>query len=306
MPIDHWLAEQFEASRAHLKAVAYRMLGSGAEADDALQECWLRVSGADTSVVENPQGWLTAVLARICLNMLRSRRSRREEYLDAGAEDPHLAASRPGDPQNEALLAESVGLALLVVLERLNPAERVAFVLHDVFGATFDEIAPIVSRSPQAARQLASRARRRVRGGAGTGDAGSWRQSETVEKFLRALRAGDMDGLLAVLDPHVVRKADAAALRPGAARELRGAAAVAAEAMAYSRSAGAAQAARVDESAGFVVAPRGQLRIAVRCVVRNGRIARMDVTADPRRLARLKLTLSPERGENSAPETIRE
>ncbi len=292
-----WLAGQFEASRARLKAVAYRMLGNGTEADDAVQECWLRVSGADTSAVENPQGWLTAIVARICLNMLRARRSRREEWLDEGAEDPNLAVNRPGDPQDEAMLAESVGLALLVVLERLKPAERVAFVLHDVFGATFDEIAPIVKRSPEAARQLASRARRRVRGGTSAGDGNISRQNETVRAFLIALRAGDVDGLLAVLDPEVVRRADAAALRPGAARELRGAAAVAEEAMAYSRAAGMAQTALVDESAGFVVAPRGRLRIAIRCEVKNGRIARMEVTADPRRLAELRLSLSPGRGD---------
>ncbi len=289
-----WLAGKFEASRTHLKAVAYRMLGSGSDADDAVQECWLRASGADTAAVENLGGWFTAILARICLNMLRSRRSRREESADEDAKSLNLTDGRQVDPQDEAMLAESVGVALLVVLERLAPAERVAFVLHDVFGATFEEIAPIVSRSPQAARQLASRARRRVRGRGRTDDANVSRHRETVEAFLRALRAGDMEGLLAVLDPDVVRRADVSVLRPGAASELRGAAAVAEEAMAYSRAAAVAQPVLVDKEVGFLVAPRGRLRIAVRCVVKNGRIARMDVTADPQHLRKLRLGVAPE------------
>jgi len=291
---DEWLAEQFEANRAHLKAVAYRMLGSGCEADDAVQECWLRVSRADTSVVENLEGWLTSVVARICLNILRSRKSRCEESLAEGGEHPNLPDPRRSDPQNEAMLAESVGVALLVVLERLTPAERVAFVLHDVFGSTFDEIAPIVRRSPEAARQLASRARRRVRGKDAAKDTNFSGQLRTVAAFLSALRAGDLEGLLAVLDPEVVRRADPAALPSGAAGELHGAAAVAREAMAYAHAAGLAQPALVDESVGFVVAPRGQLRIAVRCVVKEGRIAGMNVIADPGRLPRLKIAVPAE------------
>jgi RNA polymerase sigma factor (sigma-70 family) len=289
-----WLADRFEASRAHLRAVAYRMLGSTAEAEDAVQECWLRVSRADTGVVENPEGWLTTVLARICLNILRSRKSRRQESLEEEAASPALTQSVHRDPQDEALLAESVGLALLVVLERLAPAERVAFVLHDVFGVSFDEIAAIVERTPVAARQLASRARRRVRGRQAPDKANLSQQRRTVEAFLSALRAGDVDGILAVLDPDVVRRADRNAAPPGAARELRGAAAVAKEALAYAQTARMARPVIVDDEIGFVVAPRGRLRIAIRCTVKKGRIAAMDVIADPDRLPKLKLAVPPE------------
>jgi len=288
-----WLAERFEASRAHLRGVAYRMLGSAGEADDAVQECWLRVSRADTGAVENPEGWLTTVLARICLNMLRLRKSRREEPLEKGASRPAVVDSGRGDPQGEALLAESVGLALLVVLERLTPAERVAFVLHDVFEVSFDEIASIVGRTPAAARQLASRARRRVQGGRGQDDAHLAHQCQAVEAFLSALRAGDVEGLLAILDLDVVRRADGVALPPGAARELRGAAAVAKEALTYTHVARIARSMLVDESVGFVVAPRGRPRIAIRCTVRKGKIAVMDVIADPAHLRTLKLAVPP-------------
>ena len=285
-----WLTEQFEANRAHLRAVAYRMLGSVGEADDAVQECWLRVSRSDTSAIGNLEGWLTTVLARICLNMLRSRNTRREGPLPAGADSIPETESRRSDPQEEALLAESVGLALLVVLERLSPAERVAFVLHEAFGVAFEEIAPIVKRSPAATRQLASRARRRVRGDVRPDDADLSRKRQTIEAFLDALRAGDMEGLLAVLDPDVVRRVDKAAAPAGAARELCGAAAVAREATAYRNVAHIARLAVVDGSIGFVVAPRGELRIAVRCTVRAGRIREMNVIADPARLRRLKLS----------------
>jgi RNA polymerase sigma factor (sigma-70 family) len=288
-----WLAERFETSRAHLRAVAYRMLGSTGEADDAVQECWLRVSRADAGALANPEGWLTIVLARICLNVLRSRKSRREEPLE---EDAALSAGVDGgyrDPQEEALLAESVGLAMLVVMERLTPAERVAFVLHDVFGVSFDELASIVGRTPTAARQLASRARRRVRGGRTPDEATLSRQRQAVEAFLGALRAGDFEGVIAVLDPDVVRRADRVAVPPGVARELHGAAAVAQEALMYTRAARTARPALVDESLGFVVAPRGRLRIAISCKVRKGRIAAMDVIADPARLRTLKLAVPP-------------
>ena len=288
-----WLAERFEASRAHLRAVAYRMLGSTGEADDAVQECWLRVSRADTGAVGNPEGWLTTVLARICLNILRSRKSRREDPLEEDAARPAVVDSGYRDPQDEALLAESVGLALLVVLERLTPAERVAFVLHDVFGLSFDELASIVGRTPEAARQLASRARRRVRGRRAPDDKNLFRQRQPVEAFLDALRAGDVEGLLAVLDPEVVRRADAVAVPPGAARELHGAAAVAKEALTYTHAARNARTVLVDESVGFVIAPRGRLRIAIRCTVRKGKIAEMDVIADPARLRTLKLAVPP-------------
>lgn len=287
---DDWLAEKFEASREHLRAVAYRMLGSPAEADDAVQECWLRVSRADTGAIENPEGWLTTVVARICLNILRSRKSRREESLEENAARPALAGKVIRDPQDEAMLAESVGVALLVVLERLSPAERVAFVLHEVFGVSFDVIASIVERTPAAARQLASRARRHVRGKRIPGKANLPKQRQTVEAFLSALRAGDVEQLLAVLDPDVVRRADRVAM-PGAAGELRDAAAVADEALRYTHAARVARPVLVDGSMGFVVAPHGRLRIAIRCVVREGRIAEMDVVADPARLRKLKLSI---------------
>lgn len=288
-----WLAKKFEASRAHLRAVAYRMLGSTGEADDAVQECWLHVSRADTNAVENLEGWLTTVLARICLNILRSRKLRREEPLEGDASRPVPVASERRDPQDEALLAESVGLALLVVLERLTPVERVSFVLHDVFGVSFDEIASVVERTPEAARQLASRARRRVRGRRTPDGVNLFQQRAAVEAFLSALRAGDIEGLLAILDPDVVRRADKVALPHRVPRELHGAIDVAKEALAYARTARIARPMLVDESAGFVVAPRGQLRIAIRCTVKKGKIAVMDVIADPARLHKLKLAVPP-------------
>ncbi len=291
---DAWLAERFEANRAHLRAVAYRMLGSVGEADDAVQECWLRVSRADFTEVENLEGWLTTALARICLNMLRARKARREEPLEVDGANPATPESKRGDPEDEALLAESVGLALLVVLERLTPAERLAFVLHDVFGVAFEDIAPIVRRSPAAARQLASRARRRVRGPGTVADADLSQQRQAVEAFLTALRAGDVDGLLIVLDPDVVRRADEAAVPAGAARELRGAAAVVKEALTHTELARVAQPLLVDGSVGIVVAPRGRLRIVIRCTVRNGKISEMDVIADPSHLRRHNLAVLPE------------
>src|SRR5579864_3008007 len=222
-----WLAEQFEANRTHLRAVAYRMLGSLSEAEDAVQESWLHLSRSDTSGVLNLGGWLTTVVARICLDMLRSRHSRREESLDASLPEP--ITSRDGwiDIEQEALLADSVGLALLVVLDTLNPAERLAFVLHDIFAMPFDEIAPMVERSETATRQLASRARRRVRGGAMVKDADLPYQRNVVDAFLAASRAGDFNALLTVLDPEVVFRIDGAASPKGVSREVRGAPAVA-------------------------------------------------------------------------------
>lgn len=285
-----WLSEQFEANRAHLRAVAYRILGSLAEADDAIQECWLRVSRADTATVENFEGWLTTVLARICLNILRSRKSRREEPLPEHVDRPEFAVVNRGDPQQEAILAESVGLALLVVLERLTPAERVAFVLHEVFGISFDEIAPIVKRTPTAARKLASRARQRVRGTGTTQATALAQKRDVIEQFLSALRAGDMPALLAILDPNIVRRADKAAVPHSIPRELRGAALVANEAMTYTRVAHIARQAVVGGSVGFIVAPRGRLRIAVRCTVRAGKITEMVVVADPSGLRKLKIS----------------
>jgi RNA polymerase sigma-70 factor (ECF subfamily) len=286
------LAERFEMSRTHLRAVAYRMLGSAIEADDAVQECWIRVSRADAGAVENLEGWLTTILARICLNMLRSRKSRREEPLEEGAALPAITGHQRTGPEDETILADSVGVALLVVLEKLTPAERVAFVLHDVFGVTFDEIAPVVKRSPAAARQLASRARRRVRGAAGGAErARLSKQRGAVEAFLSALRAADLEGLLAVLDPSVVRRADKTALPPGAIAELRGAGQVAKEALTYTGVARAARLVLVDGSPGFIVAPRGKLRTAMRCTVRKGKITEMEVIADPARLRKLKLNV---------------
>src|SRR5438874_1472208 len=255
-----WLAEQFEAERPHLRAVAYRMLGDLTEADDAVQESWLHLSRSDTSGVKNLGGWLTTVVARVCLDMLRSRKSRREEPL--GADTPEPIMSREGgiDPEDEALLADSVGLALLVVLDTLNPAERLAFVLHDLFAVPFDEIAPIVGRSPTATRQLASRARRRVQGAAMDSDVDLTPQREVVDAFLAASRAGDFNALLAVLDPDVVFRADRAAVPVGASTEDRGAPAVAKQFL------GRAQLARpalVNGVVGVVVAPRGRLLLVL-------------------------------------------
>src|SRR3954469_12782576 len=219
-----WLAERFEANRTHLRAVAYRMLGSVSEADDAVQEAWLRLSRTDASQVANLGGWLTTVVARVSLDMLRSRTARREQPLETHVPEPIVSSDAGADPEQEALIADSVGLALLVVLETLSPAERLAFVLHDMFGVPFDEIAPIVDRSPVAARQLASRARRRVRGAAPAPDPDLARQRQVVDAFLAAARDGDFDALVAVLDPDVVLRVDRGAVRPGASQEVRGAA----------------------------------------------------------------------------------
>src|SRR5437588_7467652 len=251
---NEWLAEQFEAYRSHLRAVAYRMLGSVAEADDAVQESWLRLSRSDTSGVKNLGGWLTTVVARVCLDMLRSRESRREESLDEQVPDPIVSREDGIDPEYEALLADSVGLALLVVLDTLNPPERLAFVLHDLFAVPFDEIAPIVGRSPTATRQLASRARRRVQAAATDSDVDLTRQREVVDAFLAASRGGDFDALLAVLDPDVVLRADRAAVHTGAKREVRGAPAVAET---FSGRARGAKPALVDGAVGAVWAPGG-------------------------------------------------
>src|SRR5215207_7831580 len=235
----NWLTQRFESNRTHLRAVAYRMLGSLSEADDAVQEAWLRLSRSDTSGVENFGGWLTTVVARVCLDMLRSRKTRHEEPLGEplGAHVPDPVVSREDgiDPEQEVLLADSVGLALLVVLETLSPAERLAFVLHDMFAVPFDEIAPIVGRSPTAARQLASRARRRVRRAAPVPDADLALQREVVDAFLAASREGDFDVLLAVLDPDVVLRSDTGVEGPGVSREVRGAEEVAGQALFYSR-----------------------------------------------------------------------
>src|SRR5262249_28612036 len=258
------------------------------EADDAVQEAWVRLSRSDTSGVKNLAGWLTTVVARVCLDMLRARRSRREESLESKPEAFRTPDEGIG-PEEEALLADSVGLALLVVLETLDPAERVAFVLHDMFDLPFDEIGPIVGRSAAAARQLASRARRRVRGGATAPDTDRTRQREVVEAFLAASRAGNFDALLAVLDPEVVLRADRSAVPAGAPREFRGAPLVAKRALAYSRGSRFAQVALVNGAAGIVVAPSGRLRLVLAFTIRSGRIVEIDLIADPKRLRELEL-----------------
>ena len=300
MDENEFLAKRFEEHRSHLRAVAYRMLGSLSEADDALQEAWLRLSRSDTSNVENLGGWLTTVVGRVCLDMLRSRRSRREGPLEEplgqppGARVPQpIASSGDGtDPEHEALLADSVGLALLVVLETLAPAERLAFVLHDMFSVPYEEIAPIVGRSSTAARQLASRARRRVQGSAPVPDADLTRQREVVDAFLAAARGGDFDALVAVLDPDVVLRADSGAVPAGASREVRGAAAVAKRA-AKGR-ARAARPALVNGAMGVVVAPRGRLLMVLGFTISGGKIVEIDAIADPARLRQLDLAVLDE------------
>src|ERR687892_1658289 len=281
-----YLAEQFEEHRTHLRAVAYRMLGSVSEVDDAVQEAWLRLSRADATGIDNLGGWLTTVVARVCLDMLRSRQSRREEPFTPDAPEPVATGARGSSPEQEALLADSVGLALLVVLDRLTPAERLAFVLHDMFAVPFEEIAPIVGRSAEAARQLASRARRRVRGG-GTSDADLVRQREVVAAFIAALRAGDFEGLLAVLDPDLVVRADMS----GAPTEIRGAAVWAKGAVAYGHMARLTHPALVDGTIGVVVAPQGRLVRALRFTIANGRITEIEVIGNPARLGELDVSI---------------
>jgi RNA polymerase sigma-70 factor (ECF subfamily) len=282
------LAEQFEANRTHLRAVAYRMLGSVSEADDAVQEAWLRLSRhTDPDELDNLRAWLTTVVARLCLDMLRSRRSRREEPLETHMPEPIVSREDGMDPEHEALLADSVGLALLVVLETLTPAERLSFVLHDMFAVPFDEIGPIVDRSPAAARQLASRARRRVRGTAPEPDVDLARQREVVDAFLVASRDGDFEALVALLDPDVVLRADG----PDAPRHLRGAPAVVSQARRYARLARFARPALVNGAAGVVVAPGGRPFAVIGITVAQGRIVEIDIFADPKRVRELDLTV---------------
>src|SRR6266498_2169401 len=288
-----WLAERFEEHRSHLKAVAYRMLGSLAEADDALQESWIRLSRSNTSGVENLGGWLTTVVARVCLNMLQARKSHREEPLDTHVPDPVVSEEDGIDPEDEALMADSVGLAMLVVLEALAPAERLAFVLHDMFDVPFDEIAPIVGRSATTARQLASRARRRVKGMAPVPDGDLARQREVAAAFLDATRAGDFDALVAILDPDVVLRVDGGAVPAGASRVIRGAEAVAGQALAFSRSRRLlplVQPVLVNGGFGFVARSfDGRPLSVVGITVAGGRIVELDILADPKRLRRLNL-----------------
>jgi RNA polymerase sigma factor (sigma-70 family) len=281
------LAERFEGHRPHLRAVAYRMLGSASEADDAVQETWLRLDRADTSGVGNLGGWLTTVVARVCLDMLRARRSRREEPTGARLPDP-VAGDRDGDdPEHEALLSEGVGLALLVVLDTLTPAERVAFVLHDLFAVPFDQIAAILGRSPAAAKMLASRARRRVEGAA-VPDTDRRRQRAVVEAFLAASRGGDFEALVALLHPEVVLRADQAAVAAGADREVRGAPSVA---RSFSGRARFARPALVNGAPGAVWAPGGRPRVVFAFTIEDGKVVGIELLADPERLRRLDLAI---------------
>jgi RNA polymerase sigma-70 factor (ECF subfamily) len=296
MPSADRLAEQFEQHRAHLRAVAYRMLGSATEAEDAVQECWMRLGRSDVSGVENLRAWLTTVVARVSLDMLRTRRSRREESLDetAAAESPpHIPdpviARADRDPESQAIAADSVGLALLVVLETLEPAERLAFVLHDVFGMTFEEIAPIVDRSVVATRQLASRARRRVQGQAPASQTDLREQRRVVDAFLAAVHEGNFAALVNVLDPEIVLRADGGAAK-GLSRVVRGAEAVMAQAAAFSRIGLSDQVVLVNGSIGVLTRLDGRVFSVIGFTIADGRIVEMDILADPERLARLDLS----------------
>ena len=288
MDTHDWLAQQFEAQRPRLRAVAYRMLGSLSEAEDAVQESWFHLSRSDTSTVLNLGGWLTTVVARVCLNMLHARKSRREESLEATMPEPRTLHESESDPEQEMLLADSIGLALLVVLDTLAPAERLAFVLHDIFAVPFDEIAPIVERSEAAARQLASRARRRVRARAAMQDANLAASREVVEAFLTAAREGNFDALLVVLDPDVVLRRDQMSMPAGVPGELHGAAAVAKQFMGRAQ---ATQPALVNGSVGVVVAPYGRLLSILDLSIREGKITAITAISDPARLRQLHLAV---------------
>ena len=284
------LAERFEEHRAHLRGVAYRMLGSVTEAEDAVQEAWIRLGRTDVSAVENLRAWLTTVVARVCLDMLRTRTSRREDPLDDTHVPDPVITGVPDDPESAAIAADSVGLALLVVLETLDPAERLAFVLHDVFGMTFDEIAPVVDRSAVAARQLASRARRRVQDKAPHAEPDLRQQRRVVDAFMAAARDGNFEGLVAVLDPDIVLRADAGALA-GMSRIVRGAAAVASQAATFTRSGLSSQLVLVNGQLGFLSRrPDGRVFSVLGLTIADGRIVQMDILADPERLDRLDLS----------------
>jgi RNA polymerase sigma-70 factor (ECF subfamily) len=285
-----WLADQFEQHRRHLRAVAYRMLGSQHEADDAVQEAWLRLNRSDAATIENLGGWLTTVTARVCLNILRSRRTRREELVDPHVPDPIVTREDAVDPEQEALLADSVGLALHIVLETLEPAERLAFVLHDMFAVPFDEIARIVGRTPDAARQLASRARRRVQGAA-VPDPDLGRQREVVDAFFAAARGGDFDRLVAVLDPDVVLRSEGGDARPFATAVERGAAAVAGRAIAFSQPGAQLHPVLVNGAAGVVVVIDGMPQSVIGFTVTDGRIVAIEALADPERVRNLDLSV---------------
>ena len=287
----NWLAQQFEGNRDHLRAVAYRMLSSLSEADDAVQEAWLRLSRSEISHVENLRGWLTTVVGRVCLDMLRSRKARREE--DRGPEIPEVRANPSNwlDPEDEAIMAESVGLALLVVLDTLSPPERVAFVLHDVFGLSFDEIAPIVGRSGVAAKKLASRARHRVQGTSAIMQPDWIRQRKVVEAFLAASRSGNMEAIIALLDPNVVRRADRSALPAAANVTVCGAHDVAAETVTNAGLAQFARIALVNGSVGLIVAIRRKLRLAIDLKIADDKVTEIEVIGDPIRLRRISIAV---------------
>lgn len=289
-----WLAEQFEENRGHLRAVAYRMLGSLNEADDAVQESWIRLSRSDANDIENLGAWLTTVVAHVCLDMLRSRTSRREESLDAEVSEPVTLQIAVANPEQEALLADSVGLALLVVLDRLTPAERLAFVLHDMFAVPFEEISAIVGRSPDAARQLASRARRRVQGAEAVPKTGLVEQREVVSAFLKALRSGDFQGLISVLDPDVVVHIDEAAARPGAPREIRGAHNFAKGAVTFAQIAHQVEPMLINGAVGLAWAPEGKLSRVLAFSIKDGKIAQVDIIADTAQLQNLNLAVVSE------------
>jgi len=283
------LAEQFEEHRAHLRAVAYRMLGSLAEADDAVQDAWIRLSRSEAAGVENLGGWLTTIVARVCLNALRSRNRRREDPVNVHVPDPVISLDEGSDPEQEAILADSVGLALQVVLDTLTPAERLAFVLHDMFDLPFDEIAPMLGRSPTAARQLASRARRRVRGAIPAPDADVAAQRRLVDAFFAAARGGDFDALVAVLDPAVVLRTDGGTARPEASAELTGPAAVAGRALMFARPSAHLRPALVNGAAGVVITEQGRTISVMGFTVTNGKIIQINALVDPDRLGTLNL-----------------
>jgi RNA polymerase sigma factor (sigma-70 family) len=289
-----WITERFEHHRSHLRAVAYRMLGSVSEADDALQEVWLRIRDQDPTSVEDMQAWLTTIAGRVCLNTLRSRKSRREE-LSGYVPDPVVSLEESVDPEHQALLADSVGLAMLVVLDALTPAERLAFVMHDVFAVPFAEIATVLDRSENAAQQLASRARRRVQG-APAPDPDLARQRQIVDAFFAASRDGDFDALVALLDPGVELRIDGGVLREEASLVLRGAPAVAGHTATYSKFYPFVRPALVNGAAGAVVTPHGRLFSVMAFTVTNGRITQIDALLDPERLARLDLSFPPVKG----------
>ena len=294
-----WLADRFEEHRPHLRSVAYRMLGSLSEADDAVQDTWLRVSRARTSEIENLGGWLTTIVARVCLNMLRARNARREQALDGHIPDPLISPDPRSQPEEEALLADSVSLALLVVLDTLSPAERLTFVLHDMFQLPFEEIAPMVGRSPQAARQLASRARRRVKGAEiPAPDPDLARQREVVDAFFQAARGGDFDALVAVLDPEVILRTDFGARRPGAPKVFHGAAAVANQALIGALPGAELHPALINGTAGVVITVRGRPVAVMGFTVAQGKIVEIDAIAEPRRVEVIASSVLNDEGRN--------